>query len=520
MTKRESYQEEIGAIIAEKRLEKGWTQTELAEKIGTSQPAVNRIEKGRQNISLDMVAKLSEVLGTQVLTINDGSSLSLRVNGGHELHGEAYCKSSKNAAVALMIAALVNKGRTVFKGVSKIEEVYRIAEVIGSLGVKTRWINGRNDLEIIPPRVLQIEKLDLEAARRTRSAMMLMAPLLHQYTEYELPYAGGCTLGERTIEPHLLGLKHFGLSVDSKSEPGVYKVSVDQEQLKLASKSDHTQKIVLIERGDTVTEHILMAAALCGGTTVIKNASPNYMVQDVCFYLQALGVEVEGVGTTTLTIRGRGELNKDVEYAPSEDPVEAMFFVTAGLATRSEITVKRVPIEFMEIELEILATMGAEIERSEEYLSHNGKTALVDLYVKKSELIAPVDKIHPMPFPGLNIDNLPFFSLIAATAKGRTLIHDWVYENRAIYITYLTSLNCKVDLLDAHRVYVEGPTHWKAADITTPSALRPAAVLLLAMLAAPGQSILRNIYIINRGYEDLANRLTKLGAHVTPLTNI
>lgn len=520
MTKIETYQKEIGEIIAQERTKKGLTQSELAAKIGTSQPAINRIEKGRQNISLDMIAKISEVIGAQILTINNGDSLSLRVEGGHELHGETVTKSSKNAAVALMITSLVNKGKTTLRGVSKIEEVFRIAEVIESLGVKVRWINGKKDLEIIPPRVLEIGGLDIEAARRTRTAMMLMAPLMYQYDNFDLPYAGGCSLGERTIEPHLLGLKHFGLSVDAMSRSGVYQCSVDKEQLAKVSQKSSTQKIVLIERGDTVTEHILMAAALCPGTTIIKNASPNYMVQDVCFYLQDLGVQIDGIGTTTLTVRGVSEINRDVEYTPSEDPVEAMFFIAAALATNSEITIRRAPIDFLEIELEILRTMNAEFTKSEEYFSGNGRTLLVDLTIHKSNLVAPIDKIHPMPFPGLNIDNLPFFSLIAACAEGRTLIHDWVYENRAIYITNLTSLGANVILLDAHRVYVEGKTRWKAADITTPSALRPAAVLLLAMLAAPGTSILRNIYIINRGYEDLANRLTKLGARVSPLTNI
>ena len=136
------------------------------------------------------------------------------------------------------------------------------------------------------------------------------------------------------------------------------------------------------------------------------------------------------------------------------------------------------------------------------------------------DLVAPIDKIHPMPFPGLNIDNLPFFSVIAAVAEGRTLIHDWVFENRAVYITELSNLNVKVELLDAHRVYIEGPTNFRAADLTAPQALRPAVVVLLAMLAAPGTSIHRNVYTINRGYQDFAARLRHLGADIVPLTGI
>jgi UDP-N-acetylglucosamine 1-carboxyvinyltransferase len=271
---------------------------------------------------------------------------------------------------------------------------------------------------------------------------------------------------------------------------------------------------VLTERGDTVTENALLAAARHDGVTVIRNASPNYMVQDLCFYLEALGVRIDGVGTTTLTVHGVSDIRRDVDYSPSEDPIEAMSLVTAAIVTSSEITVRRVPIEFMEIELAVLAGMGLQYDLSPEYLADNGRTRLVDLVVHPASLHAPIDKIHPMPFPGLNIDNLPFFALIAATATGSTLIHDWVYENRALYLTELTKLGAKVTLLDPHRVYVEGPTRWSGAEVMCPAALRPAVVVLLAMLAAKGTSVLRNVYVINRGYEQLADRLNLIGARI------
>ena len=197
-----------------------------------------------------------------------------------------------------------------------------------------------------------------------------------------------------------------------------------------------------------------------------------------------------------------------------------MSFIAAAIVTKSEITIERAPIEFLEIDLRFLEDMGFKYEMSDEYTALNGRTRLVDITTKASELHASVDKIHPMPFPGLNIDNLPFFALIAATAKGRTLIHDWVYENRAIYLTELSKLNAKVELVDPHRVYIEGPTKWKPAEIVTPPALRPAVVILLAMLAAPGVSMLRNVYSINRGYEDLAERLNSLGARISVLRDI
>ena len=283
---------------------------------------------------------------------------------------------------------------------------------------------------------------------------------------------------------------------------------------------DPERPIVLTERGDTVTENVLMAAARYPGTTIIRNASSNYMVQDLCFFLQRLGVDIEGVGTTTLTVTGRRDIDVDVDYAPSEDPIEAMSLLTAAIVTGSSITVRRVPIEFLEIELSLLEEMGLRYTLSDEYPARNGHTRLSDITTKPSELHAPLDKIHPMPFPGLNIDNLPFFAAIAAVADGQTLLHDWVYENRAIYLVELNKLGAQVTLLDPHRVMIEGPTHWSGAEIICPPALRPAVVILLAMLASKGTSVLRSTYAIHRGYEGLAERLNQLGANIESFRDI
>ena len=504
---------EIGNVIAMARARKDMTQAELAAKIGTSQSAINRIEHGKQNASLEMISKISRALDYQIVSINEAATQGYRINGGKTLHGSITINTSKNAAVGLLCAALLNKKKTTLVHLAHIEEVYRIIEVLESIGVKTNWINHDRDLEIIPPRKLNLEKMDIEAARRTRTVIMMMGPLLHHFKSFRLPYAGGCSLGSRTVEPHLHALKSFGLEVDAVSNSGFY-------EAKVVKRPSVDRKIVLTERGDTVTENAIMAAALCPGKTVIVGASPNYMVQDVCFYLQRLGVEIEGVGTTNLVVHGVSRIAKEISYEPSEDPIEAMSFIAAGIVTKSEIEIKRVPIEFLEIELEVLRGMGQKMEISDEYLANNSRTRLVDIKLKKSTLKAPVDKIHPMPFPGLNIDSLPFFSVIAATANGRSLIHDWVFENRAIYTTELSNLNAKIELLDAHRVFVTGPTNWRPAEMMAPPALRPAVVVMLAMLAAPGRSILRNTYSIARGYENFAHRLVSLGADIEQLSDI
>ena len=221
-----------------------------------------------------------------------------------------------------------------------------------------------------------------------------------------------------------------------------------------------------------------------------------------------------------MRVTGCERIDVDVDYSPSEDPIEAMSLLAAAIVTKSSITIQRVPIEFLEIELATLEEMGFRYSRTEEYVAANGATRLVDLTTHASDLTAPLDKIHPMPFPGLNIDNLPFFAAIAAVADGQTLLHDWVYENRAIYLTELNKLGAQVKLLDPHRVLVEGPTHWSGAEIVCPPALRPAVVILLAMLASKGTSVLRSTYVIHRGYEDLAERLNLLGANIETFRDI
>lgn len=506
----QDYKVKIGTLIQESRQHRGFTQAQLAEALSTSQSAINRIEKGGQNISLEMIARISDVLSHDIMTLNHPGKINFRVHGGSKLSGSIEVKTSKNAAVALLCASLLNRGKTVLRHVAKIEEVNRIIEVLQSIGVKVRWLGDDGDLEIIPPRKLHLENMNIEAAKKTRTVIMFLGPLLHQYHNFHLPFAGGCSLGTRTVEPHMTGLRPFGLEVEATTN--YYDATATPKKV------DHA--IVLTERGDTVTENVIMAAALHDGTVTIRNASPNYAVQDLCIFLEKLGVKIKGIGTTTLTITGMPHIDQDVEYHPSEDPIEAMSFIAAGVVTDSEITITRAPIEFLEIELATLAEMGLQYELSDEYPAKNGHTRLVDVHLKPSKLKAAKDKLHALPFPGINMDNLPFLGLIATTAHGRSMVHDWSYENRAIYFTELTKLNADVELLDPHRVYITGPTKWKPADIIAPPALRPSVVILLAMLAAPGDSILRDVYSINRGYEDFANRLNSLGAHIETVREI
>jgi UDP-N-acetylglucosamine 1-carboxyvinyltransferase len=253
---------------------------------------------------------------------------------------------------------------------------------------------------------------------------------------------------------------------------------------------------------------------LAQGKTIIKMASANYMVQDLCYFLIKAGAKIKGIGTTTLEVEGVNKLKPVKNYSIMPDPIVAMTYISVGITTGSNITVKSCPLEFLELELCKLEVMGQEYKIKNERKSKNGKFTLVDIETIPSKLLALQDKIYGRPFPGLNIDNLPLFIPILTQAEGRTLVHDWAYENRAVHALELQKLGAHVTLLDSHRLWVEGPTKFVANEVICPPALRPAVNILICMLAASGKSVLRNTYAIERGYEDLYQTLNSIGADI------
>lgn len=493
----------IGQSIADLRETKGITQSALAKLLKTTQSAVARIESGKQNVSADMLRKISKALNKNLITLSPGT-VNIKIAGGKKLTGTIETNTSKNGAVGLLCASLLNQGTTTLHHMPRIEEVHRIIEVLESIGVKVDWHD--NTVKLMPPRKFNLAKINAEAARRTRSIVMFIGPLIHELDKFSLPQSGGCKLGSRTVKPHYYALENFGVDIETTTD--TYKIT---------KKPAKPNEIILYESGDTVTENTLFAAARTPSTTTIKYATANYMVQEICTFLSLLGVKIEGFGTTTLKVTGVASIKKDIEYTLSEDPTDSMFFIAAAIVTNSAITITRCPIEFLELELLKLQKMGFSYKQSKSYLSHNGVTKLVDITTKPSKLTALHEKIHPAVYPGLNIDNLPFFAVIATKAEGQTLIHDWVYEKRAIYFTELDKLGANTVLADPHRIFITGPTELKPAELICPPALRPATILLIAMLGAKGNSILRNIYSINRGYEKLIERLASLGANITYL---
>ncbi|KKQ44677.1 MAG: UDP-N-acetylglucosamine 1-carboxyvinyltransferase [Candidatus Nomurabacteria bacterium GW2011_GWC1_37_9] len=430
--KKQSELQKIGLFIKELRERKNMTQEAFAKALETSQSAVARMEKGEQNFSTEILGKISEVLNHQIVSINE--SIDFKITGGRKLSGSINTNFSKNGAVGLLCASLLNKGKTTLHGIARIEEVYRVIEILESIGVSVKWIDN-NSVVITPPAKFNLDKINVESAIITRSVIMLIGPLIHILPSFSIPHASGCKLGKRTISAHTYALEDLGAKI--KTTNSEYKIE--------------TKKL---------------------------------------------------------------DIDMDIEYTNSEDPIESMMFISAAIATDSELIINRCPIDFLSLELEKLKRMGLKYKIIKKYKSYNDRTNLIDLHVFPSKLKALEDKIHANPYPGINMDNLPFFVPIAIKAKGQTMIHDWLYENRAIYFTELNRLGASVTLADPHRVYIQGGTPLKAAQVVCPPALRPAMIILIGMLGATGTSILRNVYMINRGYEEIADRLNAIGADI------
>jgi UDP-N-acetylglucosamine 1-carboxyvinyltransferase len=436
-----------------------------------------------------------------------------KIHGGHQLSGAVTTNGSKNSALAIISASLLTFEPILLTNVPRISDVNDMVSMLRSIGFQATWIDD-NSLSLQRPLILDVNSLDIQAAQRTRAVVLLVAGLAIDHADFTIPFPGGCNLGDRSLEPHIDALEQLGLEVSHQSN-GLW--------VRRAGEGDSETTITLLESGDTVTENAILAAvALNRGIVRICNASCNYMVQDLCSFLQQTpGVRIEGLGSPQLTVsRCESDTPGPIAYPILEDPIEAFFFIAAAVVTRSCLRVLRVPITFVSLELRLLQKMGLKVLAGPRYASASGVAMLCDLEILADlqPLNAMELKIHPNIYPfGVNVDNLPAFGPIAAVSEGQTLLHDWMYEQRAPYFALLRDFGVRVELPDKHRAYFHGPAELRASNCRLPPALRPASVVLLAALAAPGISYLSDVNVVSRGYEDLVGRLRSIQARVDVL---
>ncbi len=425
-----------------------------------------------------------------------------RIEGSKKLHGTVEATSGKNSPVALILATLLIYGKSSFANMSRVDEVLKLVQLLLTIGVKIEW-KSDTELEIDATSPLRMEKIDKKLCSAMRISLLFFGALAHREKNYRVYKSGGCKLGARSIKPHTLALEQFGVNVVSRDQY----YEVHNSPLKSAY-------VVMYESGDTTTENAIMAAVLAPGNTTLKMASANYQIQDLCHFLVKAGAKIKGIGTTTLEITGVKSLKSVKKYEIIPDPVDAMAWIALGVTTKSSLTVKNCSLDFLELELEKLRVMGQKFRLTHPRLQGTGRFRVADIVLEPSSLTALPDKIYGRPFPGLNIDSLPFFVPIATQAKGQTLVHDWAYENRALYSLEFQKFGANVILMDPHRLLIQGPTKLFGNEAVCPPAIRPGMAILIAMIAAHGTSILRNVLPIERAYENLIERLQKIGVSI------
>lgn len=425
------------------------------------------------------------------------------VEGGKKLHGSISVGAGKNSPIAILCATLLLRGKATFKYMPHISEVEGVLSLLKSIGVTYEWTT-KDSLMVDTSGPLHLDTIDQKTCAKLRVSLLFLGALAGREKRYKLYKSGGCRLGNRTVRPHLHALSRFGVHVESLATH----YAVTNEPLKAAD-------IVMSEAGDTATENAILGAVLAPGTSTIRFASANYMVQDLCHFLVAAGANIDGIGTSTLTIRGVNALKTVKEYEFMPDPVDAMAWISLAVTTKSELTVKNCAYDFLTLELEQLSIMGQTFTLRNMRKGGTGKFRVCDITMHPSATLKALpDKLHAIPYPGINADNIPLFLPILTRARGTTLVHDWMFENRAIYYVELQKLGANVMLMDPHRALVTGPTALLANEVVCPPGIRPGMAILIAMIAAKGKSVLRNAGPIERAYEDVVGRLQSIGVRI------
>ncbi len=419
--------------------------------------------------------------------------------GGKPLHGGITVLGAKNAALPILVAALLTEDTCEIDNVPLIGDVFKMIGILKSLGVACTF-TGKRKLKISAAK-LNVKNIDFSLVAEIRSSVLLFGALSARFSRFILPKPGGCALGARILDPHIDALGALGVSVVKKN--GLYHVS------KHAFKKS---TVVLSEMSVTATENIILSSAISQGVTEVFGAASEHYVQDVCHFLNAMGARISGIGTNHLIIHGVSKL-KGARWNVMPDPIEMGTFIALAAATRSHLLIRDAVPEF--IRLELLKFKEANVTfkiRNERVVKSSWGYALADIEVFPSRLRA-VEKTHNMPYPGFSSDLLPIFAVLATQAKGVSLIHDWMYEGRLKYIDELKRMGADAFVCDPHRALITGPTPLEGMEITGFD-LRAGAALIIAGLVATGTSIIHGAYQADRGYEKIEKRLKKIGANI------
>ena len=417
---------------------------------------------------------------------------SFIVTGGRELSGTIRPGGNKNAALPVLAATMMSAEPVTVRNVPRIRDVATLLEIMDSLGADVAW-TGANEVRVDAANATAGD-LDPALAERIRASILLAGPLLARFGSLSLPPPGGDVIGRRRLDTHLLAFRALGAEVETSSG------------LDIRARSLAGADMFLDEPSVTATENAIMAASLAKGETVIRNAAAEPHVQDLCHLLNAMGARISGIGTSSLVIRGADSLGR-ADYTIGADHVETGSFIGLAAVTRSRLVIEDAPLEHLDSVLIGFRRLGIDCRVDGRDLVVDGR----EDPVIRMDAFGHLPKVDDGPWPAFPAD-LTSIAVVAATrARGTILIHEKMFESRMFFTDKLVSMGARIILCDPHRVVVVGPSPLRGARLESPD-IRAGMAILIAALGATGQSRIRNVGQIERGYERIDQRLRALGA--------
>ncbi len=410
------------------------------------------------------------------------------INGGKKLSGTIEVFGSKNAAAPIIAASLLSDNPSIISNIPLIEDIFRLLEILESMGVEIEWL-GKRKIKISPQN-LDVRKINQELVRKVRLPILLLGSLSARFDYFELANPGGCKIGKRPLETHFAALEELGV-----------KISQTEKKYRIDARGRKHSKIVLREFSVTATEIAMILAASLPEETVIKIAACEPHVEDLGKFLIKMGAKIQGLGTHTLKIQGKKNLSGAV-HKIIPDANEAATFLIMGVALKSQIVVKNAMEDHLDLVLEKLREMGAQF-----------KIGKNEIEVVPVEKLKALSKIDSRIYPGIPTDDQALFGVLATQVHGETMVFDTLFEGRFNYVAEIEQMGAEVKVLNPHQAIFFGPTKLKG-DVITSYDLRSGASLILAALLAEGQSVIKEIYQVDRGYEKIEERLQKIGADI------